>query len=90
MKCSMGLEGEVQLLDDIGVVWKRLCRMLKDSWFCRRRKLAQRIGMRCVSSNTPSLRIEAQRPLGQIFMDIGITESKLSRRYRGRSDLYYG
>jgi hypothetical protein len=78
------------------VGWHR-CGVEKDFAACcktvgsaERRKLAQRISMRRVSSNTPSLHIEAQRPLGQIFMDVEITESKLSRRYRGKSDLYYG
>jgi len=55
-----------------------------------RKEIGTKISTRRVSSNTPSLYIEAQRPLGQIFMDVGITESKMRRRYCGKSDLYYG
>ena len=75
MQCSMGLEGAVPPLDDIGVVWKDFVACCKTVGSAERRKSVQKI---------------STRPLGQIFMDVGITENKLSRRYRGKSDLYYG
>ena len=74
MQCSVGLEWEMLPLDDIGVVWKGFAARCKTVGSAERRKSAQRISTRRASSNLQSLRIEAQRPLGRISINVRITE----------------
>jgi hypothetical protein len=54
----------------------------------KRERDGHKVGTKHVSSNTQSLCAEASA--GHVFRDVGITEDKSSRRYRGQSDLYYG
>lgn len=82
MRCSMGPGREVPPLDDIDVVWKDLAACCKTVGSAERGDGHKELA-REVYASKYSVR-------WVIFRDIGITEGKLSKRYRGQSDLYYG